>query len=158
MTYQEELADIFENDKPEYSYAHCISADFGMGLGIAVAFNRKFDCKNKLVRKYGSLAKPYSQGDATYCARTDRVYNLITKTHYWDKPTLDSLRIALAYLKDECIQNNVKTLVIPPLGCGLDKLKYPDVKKLIHKTFEDMDIHIICRTNDKRFASINFFA
>lgn len=59
MTYQEELADIFENDKPEYSYTHCISADFDMGLGIAA--------------------------------------------------------------------------------------------------FEDMDIHIICRTNDKRFASINFF-
>lgn len=157
MTYQEELADIFENDKPEYSYAQCISADFGMGLGIAVVFNKKFDCKNKLVRKYGSLAKPYSQGDTTYCARTDRVYNLITKTHYWDKPTLDSLRIALTYLKNECIQNNVKTLVIPPIGCGLDKLKYPDVKKLIYKTFEDMDIHIICRTNDKRFASINFF-
>ena len=156
MTYQEELADIFENDKPEYSYAHCISADFGMGLGIAVAFNQKFNCKNLLINQFGSLEENYDDKTAPLCVKTNRVYNLITKRNYWKKPTYVSFEAAIKELKELCLRDQVKTLIIPPLGCGLDKLSYLFVKTTIIKIFTDTNIDIICRTNDQRFANIHF--
>lgn len=56
MTYKEEIKDLF-SVSDDYYLAHCISADFGMGKGIVVEFNKKFDMKNKLVSKYGSFGK-----------------------------------------------------------------------------------------------------
>ena len=47
MTYREEIKDLF-SVSDDYYLAHCISADFGMGKGIVIYFNKKFDMKRKL--------------------------------------------------------------------------------------------------------------
>lgn len=47
MEFREEKRDLF-SVPDDYYLAHCISADFAMGKGIAVEFNRRFDMKNKL--------------------------------------------------------------------------------------------------------------
>ena len=47
MIYKEEYRDLFTVPE-DYYLAHCISADFGMGKGIVVEFNKQFDMKNKL--------------------------------------------------------------------------------------------------------------
>ena len=47
MQYREEVRDLF-SVSDDYYLAHCISADFGMGKGIVVEFNKRFDMKNKL--------------------------------------------------------------------------------------------------------------
>lgn len=51
MTYNERQQDLF-SVSDEYYLAHCISADFGMGKGIVVEFNRRFDMKHKLRQGY----------------------------------------------------------------------------------------------------------
>lgn len=51
MTYSEENKDLFTVSE-DYNLAHCISADFGMGKGIVVEFNKRFDMKRKLQTKY----------------------------------------------------------------------------------------------------------
>ena len=48
MTYKEEVRDLF-SVPDDYYFVQCISADFGMGKGIAVEFNKRFDTKNKLI-------------------------------------------------------------------------------------------------------------
>ena len=47
MQYQEKQQDLFATP-PEYYLVHCISADFAMGAGIAVQFNRQFSMRDKL--------------------------------------------------------------------------------------------------------------
>ena len=47
MIYREEIQDLFSVPN-DYYLAHCISADFGMGKGIVVEFNKRFDMKKKL--------------------------------------------------------------------------------------------------------------
>ena len=47
MTYREDRKDLFKVPE-DYYLAHCISADFGMGKGIVVEFNKRFDMKRKL--------------------------------------------------------------------------------------------------------------
>ena len=49
----EEIRDLFTVPE-DYYLAHCISADFGMGKGIVVEFNKRFNLKNKLVKSYGN--------------------------------------------------------------------------------------------------------
>ena len=47
MIYKEEVRDLFSVPE-DYYLAHCISADFGMGKGIAVEFVKRFDTRNQL--------------------------------------------------------------------------------------------------------------
>lgn len=47
MTYKEEKRDLFTVDD-SYYLAHCISADFKLGAGIAVEFDRHFDLLIKI--------------------------------------------------------------------------------------------------------------
>ncbi len=51
MEFREEKRDLFSVPE-DYYLAHCISADFAMGKGIVVEFNRRFDMKNKLKAHY----------------------------------------------------------------------------------------------------------
>ena len=51
MRYREEVRDLFSVPE-EYGLVHCISADFAMGKGIVVEFNRRFDMKRRLQRGY----------------------------------------------------------------------------------------------------------
>ena len=58
MTYKEEIRDLF-SVPDDYYLAHCISADFGMGKGIVVEFNKRFDMKRKLQTKYPNFVNDY---------------------------------------------------------------------------------------------------
>lgn len=124
MIYREEIRDLF--CVPEYYYlAHCISADFGMGKGIVVEFNKRFDMKRKLQNRYPDYLDIYNRhrigGD---CILEGRVLNLITKERYFQKPTIITMRIALQKMKDICIENNITKVAMPTIGAGLDRLAW----------------------------------
>lgn len=146
MIYIEKNADLFQMPD-DYYLAHCISADFGMGRGIAVEFNKRFNMKQKLQAEYPDYVnewhrKKYCGG----CILVNKVFNLITKERYFHKPTYDSMRQALYNMKIICESNNIKKIAMPLIGCGLDKLEWPHVKLIIEEIFEDTDIEIVvCR-------------
>ena len=146
MKYIEEYRDLFSVPK-EYYLAHCISADFGMGRGIVIEFNKRFDMKRKLQRMYPDYINQWShekkRGD---CIKVDRVFNLITKERYFNKPTYKYLTNALLKMKKLCIEYNVKKVAMPLIGCGLDRLSWDKVSEIIKKIFEDTDIEImVCK-------------
>ena len=146
MIYKEEIRDLFS--VPDcYYLVHCISADFGMGKGIVVEFNKRFDMKRKLQSKYPDYVNQWNynnwRGD---CILEDRVLNLITKERYFHKPTYDSLRIALQVCYLECIFSNITKIAMPLIGCGLDRLQWDKVSEIIKDVFKDTDIEIlVCR-------------
>lgn len=146
MNYKEEVRDLF-SVKDDYYLAHCISADFGMGKGIVVEFNKRFDIKRKLQNKYPDYLNVYNRhrigGD---CILEDKVLNLITKERYFYKPTIITMRIALQKMKKVCIENNITKVAMPTIGSGLDRLAWSSVSEQIHMIFNNTDIEIlVCR-------------
>lgn len=130
------IGDLF-TCAPSASLAHCISRDVKMGKGIAVSFKEKFggveDIKNQRKRI----------GEVAILSRNNRfIYYLITKENYWHKPTYEDLQRSLENMKKHMQENNVSSLAIPKLGCGLDGLLWPKVKKMLYEIFSDMDLNI----------------
>lgn len=146
MIYKEEYRDLF-SVSDDYYLAHCISADFKLGAGIAVQFDKKYDCRNRLFELFPESRVPYwdklQDRFKGMCVVTDPVYNLITKRNYWDKPTLITIKNALSWMKEDCEIRSVKKVAMPMIGCGLDRLKWEDVSKIIKEVFEDVDIEIL---------------
>ena len=56
MKYEEKQLDLFSLDET-YSLVHCISADFGMGAGIVVEFNKRYNMKEFLLKNYLNYVK-----------------------------------------------------------------------------------------------------
>lgn len=124
----------------DYYLAQCISADFGMGRGIAVEFNRRFDTKRTLQEKYPDFFYQCSGGT---CLLEGRVLNLVTKPWYWSKPTYLTLKAALRCMRDICMEHHIKKVAMPKIGCGLDRLEWCKVSQIIQKVFRDSDVEIL---------------
>jgi O-acetyl-ADP-ribose deacetylase (regulator of RNase III) len=139
MEFQEIKKDLFSMPE-DYCLAHCISADAKMGAGIAVQFRKRF--------KLSSLQGKANRNELLVgeCYKVDRVFNLITKSKYWQKPTYDTLTLSLRAMKEICLQEAVNQIAMPEIGCGLDKLQWEKVKEIIMKEFSDTPVQItVCR-------------
>ena len=102
MTYKEEIRDLF-SVPDDYYLAHCISADFGMGKGIVIEFNKRFDMKRKLQSKYPDFVNEFHRTKCNgVCILEDRVFNLVTKERYYQKPTYQSMKNALWSMSQAC--------------------------------------------------------
>lgn len=143
MIYTEEIRDLF-SVPDDYYLAHCISADFGMGKGIVVEFNKRFNMKMLLCTKYPNYWNYWKAnilcGD---CILEGRVFNLITKERYFHKPTYESLYGSLLVMKRLAAQNGVTKIAMPTIGCGLDRLNWDVVKYYIRQAFSDTDVEIL---------------
>lgn len=143
MIYKEEIRDLFTVPE-EYYLAHCISADFGMGKGIVIEFNKRFDMKRKLQSKYPDYVNEWHHNNwCGDCILEGRVLNLITKERYFHKPTYESLKSALLVCHSECIWNDITKIAMPIIGCGLDRLQWDKVSEIIKDIFKDTDIEIL---------------
>ena len=146
MIYNEKVMDLF-SVSDDYYFAQCISADFAMGKGIAVEFNNRFNVKVHLKQRYADYLYIYNYeqriGD---CILDGCVLNLITKERYYQKPTYNSITIALLTMSSICKSKGIKKVAMPLIGCGLDRLEWTRVSGIIQDIFKDMDIEIlICK-------------
>ena len=121
-----------------YYLAHCISADFALGAGIAKTFDSVYNMKFKLFRNYDNYK--YNGGDAL---PVDNVFNLVTKQKCWHKPTYESLRESLEMMREQLEFLNATKLAMPKIASGLDRLDWDVVYDIICEVFEDMDIEIV---------------
>ena len=74
------------------------------------------------------------------------IYYLITKERYSHKPTYDTLRSSLKAMKAHCQEHQVTSLSMPRIGCGLDKLEWPEVVKMTEEIFKDSAMTITVYT------------
>lgn len=141
MILKEIKIDLFEYEPTmkNFYYLHCISRDFALGLGIAKSFRNKFNLTKEVLTE-GIISNNLSL--------TSNVFNLITKSRYWQKPTYNSLRNALMSVKKTIFAlngDNTKDiqLIMPKIGCGLDKLMWKNVKNIIKEVFDDTELDIV---------------
>lgn len=145
MKYTEIKGDLFRVDS-KYYLCHCISADFKLGLGIALEFDNRYKMRAKLNRLY--------MVNATYpkALLVDNVFNLVTKALYWHKPTYLTLRGSLEDMKAQIVASNIRYLAMPQIGCKLDKLQWGEVSRIIQEVFSDIDIEILVVIRDAKLV------
>lgn len=144
MMFTEEKGDLFaEEILSDYALCHCISSDFALGAGIAKAF-AQMGVKKQLCEKH-----PKEWQGRGYCLITEtngvKVGNLVTKERYFHKPTLETLRQALENFHEQALEMRLQRIAMPKIGCGLDKLDWADVQKVIKDVFSDTEFKILVR-------------
>ena len=142
MNFIEEKGNLFDVDD-KYYLVHCISADCKMGAGIAVEFQKRFDLRSQIMVQHPMVYQS---------VRVGRVFNLITKRHYYGKPTYESMWECLQNTKRQCGELGIKYLAMPEIGCGLDGLKWGRVRNDIKNIFEDTSIEIIIKHRNYAFG------
>ena len=75
------------------------------------------------------------------------IYDLVTKSKFYEKPTLDKLRISLEIMRGHALLNKITKTTMPKIGYGLDKLEWDDVFKLLQDifTYSGIQIQIITK-------------
>lgn len=141
MKYIERKGSIF--GAPDMHHpAHCISADYALGKGIAKDFNEIYCMREKLLKQY-----PASSDRVGTALLIEDVFNIVTKKRFFQKPTIETLRDALIDMKSQCNILGIKKIAMPKIGCGLDKLPWDgcedSVSNLINEVFGDSDIEIL---------------
>ena len=130
--------------KGEDVYVHCISSDFALGAGIAKTFREKFpifvERKQEMVHKF-----PRAKLSGLFSVATEGhiIVNLVTKKNYWDKPTYNSMETSLRSLRQYLMQRpHIKRVLMPRIGCGLDRLEWSRVRVMIENILENVDVEV----------------
>ena len=112
---------LFESND---SLAHYISSDFKMSSGIARSFKRKFPYNF-----------PESTNSPLFVQQLDDrfIYHLVTKKRFFQKSTYDSLRQSLEATTNHANKHKVPEISMPEAGCGLDRLEWYKVERLIRE-------------------------
>lgn len=153
MKYVEKREDLFKVPADQYVLAHCISADFALGAGIAKKIDTMFGVKDKLNEHHSGLSLDERKNIGCFMVPVyadpvtgqifGMVLNIVTKLHYFEKPTYQTLRHGLIRMKELCLSLNIDKIAMPTIGCGLDKLEWSKVSEIIKDVFNDTDIEIL---------------
>ena len=133
----------------QHSFAHCISADFAMQRGLAFAVA----CRYPALKSFRTQCQELPPGSlVTYFDPTRKryIYNLITKSSFFHKPTYEALQLSLIALRRHMERHNIRTLSVPKLGCGLDNLHWPTVFSLIFQIFSGTNILLTLHQPQRR--------
>ena len=141
LTYRE--GSLFDLNKEDYLYVHCISMDFAMRVGVAKQIEYRYQIRTKLKAIAKQNPTYFQEFKFGFCVTVDNICNLITKRYYYNKPTLVTMKEALFALKNKIVKDNIKQIAMPKIGCGYDRLYWEDVESLIKEVFKDIDVTII---------------
>jgi len=105
-----------------------------MGKGIALAFKKTFPKNYKDYRK--AFENKELQTGKMFVHKTDLlipkyIINFPTKRHWRNKSKLEYIEQGLEDLLNVIETNKIRSIAIPPLGCGNGGLDWKIVKKLI---------------------------
>lgn len=112
-----------------------------MGKGIALSFKKSFPNVFNEYKKAVDTGKfqigrvqivPTGQLTPKY------VMNFATKKHWRHPSKLQYIEEGLVDLKKKISEYNIKSISIPPLGCGNGKLDWDDVKPLMVSALEEI--------------------
>lgn len=141
MTFTMNEGNIFTAPRGVY-FAHCISADFALGAGIAVEFQQRYGLRERLRTMMPERDLTALQSRVGTCVLLDNVFNLITKTMCWDKPTYQDLTNSLFAMRELCVKYHINHIAMPLIGCGINRLEWPRVESIIRQVFLPTDVSI----------------
>lgn len=114
-----------------------------MGKGIALQFKQAFP---EMTREYERACQTgqvvpgemlvYDCG-AAFNPRY--IVNFPTKRHWKAKSKIDDIRVGLSALVSEIQSRGIRSIAIPPLGCGLGGLEWAEVFPLIQSAMDPLN-------------------
>lgn len=119
-----------------------------MGKGIALQFKKAFPENFKAYEqacRYNEV-RPGRMfiSDTDSLVNPRYIINFPTKRHWRGKSRLEDIRSGLKALVGEVKQLGIKSIAVPPLGCGLGGLDWRVVRPIIEKAFTNFpDVHVL---------------
>ena len=114
-----------------------------MGKGIALMFKEQFP------RNFEAYARACDAGEVRlgkmYVTENKELFgprwiiNFPTKTHWRVKTKIEWVEEGLKDLVQTIVENNIRSIAIPPLGCGNGGLDWREVGPLIASALEDVE-------------------
>lgn len=140
ITY--ESGDLLESDAEALvNTVNCVGV---MGKGLARQFRIKYPYMFLAYKDVCTSGAFLPGGVHWYYDRTTgkMIYNLATKDHWRDPSRLQWVENGLEMLANLVRMDGIKSIAIPPLGCGLGGLDWADVEPLIISAFGDADVRV----------------
>jgi len=113
-----------------------------MGKGIALAFKKAFPNNFKIYKQLCDN-KEFNIGDLlitnTGQFRPKYIVNFPTKEHWRGRSKIEFIKIGMQELVKSINKKQIKSIAIPPLGCGNGGLNWNEVKAIILKELELID-------------------
>ena len=134
-----------ENMEALVNTVNCVGV---MGKGIALQFKQAFPENFKQYKK-ACDAKQVEPGQM-FTTSTGKLFppkyiiNFPTKRHWKEKSKIEYIESGLKVLVKEVKQLNIRSIAIPPLGCGNGGLNWEVVKPMIvHACAEFPDVRVV---------------
>lgn len=133
-----------ENTEALVNTVNCVGV---MGKGIALQFKQAFPENFKQYKK-ACDAKEVQPGK-TFTTSTGKLFpkyiiNFPTKRHWRGKSKIEDVESGLKALVEEVKRLNIKSIAIPPLGCGNGGLDWGQVKPMIVNAFAEFpDVQVV---------------
>lgn len=127
----EEKGNLFDVSN-EYSLAHCVGRDYVMGAGIAIEFKKKFGNTDVLLKNCRGIGTcNILTENQTNCRN---IFYLVTKKwSKYSKPTYQDIELSIIDMFKIATDKKIKKIAMPKIGCGLDKLEWKNVVKILEK-------------------------
>lgn len=129
-----------------------------MGKGIALMFKERFDenfrryaaaCKAKEVQTGKMFVTPVHELEGPRW-----IVNFPTKQHWRAPSRMEWVVDGLQDLRRFLIEQQVKSIAIPPLGAGNGGLEWADVREQIEQALGDLDIDILVFEPTKQYQNV----
>lgn len=129
-----------------------------MGKGIALMFKERFNenfrryaaaCKAKEVQTGKMFVTPVHELDGPRW-----IVNFPTKQHWRAPSRMEWVVEGLQDLRRFLIEQQVKSIAIPPLGAGNGGLEWAEVREQIERVLGDLDIDILVFEPTKQYQNV----
>lgn len=113
-----------------------------MGKGIAYQFKLEFPENYKAYEQACRLKELKPGRVHTFQENGKIIINFPTKDKWRENSKYEYIETGLESLRKEISERNIRSISIPPLGCGNGGLEWSKVKKIIIENLKDLDLHI----------------
>lgn len=122
-----------------------VNCEGHMGRGIALYLRK---CIPGLYEQYHDLCKlKILTVDKLWIYRSSpkQVICFPTKDKTWEDSRMEWIEANLKKLRDKYKERGIRSVAMPPLGCGNGNLKWDEVRSLIYAILGDCDLEVhIC--------------
>ena len=114
-----------------------------MGKGIALQFKMRFPANYEAYRKACArgdvkLGQVFAFDNGAFSPRW--ILNFPTKGHWRSRSRMRDIEAGLVDLRRVVAELGIESLALPPLGCGNGGLDWADVKQVILRALDGLDV------------------
>jgi O-acetyl-ADP-ribose deacetylase (regulator of RNase III) len=134
-----------ENTEALVNTVNCVGV---MGRGLALQFKQAFPANFKAYETACRARAVVPGGMFTFdngaLIKPRYIINFPTKRHWRDGSRIEDIQSGLKALIDNVHRLGIRSIALPPLGCGLGGLNWRDVQPMIENSFSELPgVHVL---------------